>query len=88
MHPERGVQKKADAARKAAMAVFASAPGDRLKTCLVFLAPDKGTLDAVSFRPNQEFDPIRWTGEIVTPKPEPKKDRKNDRKKDRTRDRG
>lgn len=63
-------------------------PGKSFETCLVFLAPDKGTLDAVSFRPNQEFDPIRWTGEIVTPKPEPKKDRKNDRKKDRTRDRG
>jgi hypothetical protein len=31
----------------------------------------------VSFRPNQEFDPIEWTGDIATPKPEPKKDGKN-----------
>lgn len=31
MLPERGLQKKTDAARKAAMAAFASAPGVRLK---------------------------------------------------------
>ena len=43
------------------------------KTCLVFLAPDKGRMQAVSFRPNQAFDPIQWTGDITTPKPEPKK---------------
>jgi hypothetical protein len=48
-------------------------PGSSFETCLVFLAPDKGTLEAVSFRPNQEFDPIEWTGEVTTPKPEPKK---------------
>lgn len=59
------------------------APGDTFGTCLVFLAPDGGTMDAVSFRPNQEFDPIRWTGEIATPKPEPTK--KSDRKKKRNR---
>lgn len=47
--------------------------GDSFSTCLVFLAPDKGHMKAVSFRPNQEFDPIQWTGEIATPKPEPKK---------------
>ena len=52
-------------------------------TCLVFLAPDGGTMDAVSFRPNQQFDPIEWTGEIATPKPEPKK--KADRKKKKNR---
>lgn len=49
------------------------AAGATHKTCLVFLAPDKGRMDAVSFRPNQAFDPIRWTGEIKTPKPAPKK---------------
>lgn len=47
--------------------------GETLETCLVYLAPDGGTLEAVSFRPTQEFDPIRWTGEITTPEPEPKK---------------
>jgi hypothetical protein len=39
--------------------------GDRMKACLVYLAPDKGELTAVSFRPDQEFDPITWTGELT-----------------------
>jgi hypothetical protein len=58
-------------------------PDKSFETCLVFLAPDKGTLEAVSFRPNQEFDPIEWTGEITTPKPEPKKkdSKKSEKKK-------
>jgi hypothetical protein len=55
-------------------------PDKTFSTCLVFLAPDKGTMEAVSFRPNQEFDPIRWTGEIATPEPEPKKDKDKDKK--------
>jgi hypothetical protein len=46
--------------------------GDTMNTCLVFLAPEGGTLKAVSFRPDQDFDPIVWTGEIATPKPQPK----------------
>lgn len=58
-------------------------PGRSLETCLVFLAPDQGSLEAVSFRPNQEFDPIRWTGQIATPEPEPKKDRTEKRQRDR-----
>lgn len=58
-------------------------PGRSFETCLVFLAPDKGSLEAVSFRPNQEFDPIRWTGDTVTPEPEPKKDRKKNRQRNR-----
>ena len=49
-------------------------PEDTFSTCLVFLAPNEGTMKAVSFRPNQKFDPIQWTGDIATPKPEPKKD--------------
>ena len=52
-------------------------------TCLVFLAPDKGTMRAVSFRPNQEFDPIEWTGDIVTPEPEPTKNEKKEPEKKR-----
>ncbi len=51
------------------------AAGATHKTCLVFLAPDKGRMDAVSFRPNQAFDPIQWTGDITTPKPEKKRDK-------------
>lgn len=58
--------------------------GDRIDTCLVYLSPDKGTLEAVSFRPDQAFDPIEWTGEI---KP-PKKDEKKNKKKKRDRNRG
>jgi hypothetical protein len=42
--------------------------GDSFKTCLVYLAPDHGELKAVSFRPNQEFDPIQWTGDIAVEK--------------------
>lgn len=49
------------------------AAGSRFGTCLVYLAPDRGSLEGVSFRPNQEFDPIQWTGEIATPKPKAKK---------------
>ena len=39
--------------------------GDQVKACLVYLAPDKGDLTAVSFRPDQEFDPITWTGQLT-----------------------
>lgn len=47
-------------------------PDASFSTCLVFLAPDTGTMKAVSFRPNQQFDPIQWTGDIATPSPAPK----------------
>ncbi|HET7355930.1 MAG TPA: hypothetical protein VFJ09_04555 [Nocardioidaceae bacterium] len=43
-------------------------PGDSVRTCLVFLAPSHGTLTAVSYRPDQAFDPITWTGQIATEK--------------------
>lgn len=43
-------------------------PGDTLSTCLVFLAPNHGTLTAVSYRPDQTFNPITWTGQIGTEK--------------------
>ena len=57
------------------------AAGAALSTCLVYLAPEKGTLEAVSFRPTQEFDPVSWTGTITTPKPEPKPTKKATPKK-------
>lgn len=41
--------------------------GARMTTCLVFLAPDKGALAAVSYRPSQRFDPITWSGTIRRP---------------------
>ena len=34
---------------------------------------DPGTLESVSYRPSQEFNPITWSGDITPPKPAPKK---------------
>jgi hypothetical protein len=48
--------------------------GKKTKVCLVYLAPRKGDLVAVSFRPTQDFDPITWTGTLEKPQP-PKKDK-------------
>lgn len=47
--------------------------GAKTKACLVFLAPNEGDLTAVSFRPNQEFNPITWTGELKPVKAGPGK---------------
>ena len=47
--------------------------GASLSTCLVYLSPDKGKLESVSYRPSQEFNPITWTGTLSTPKPTPTK---------------
>ncbi len=47
------------------------APGDVTRTCLVYLAPEHGDLVAVSFRPEETFNPITWSGEVekyVAPK--------------------
>ncbi len=54
-------------------------PGDTMKACMVYLAPDKGELTAASFRPTQEFDPIIWTGEVVPAKGTEKKSGKQDK---------
>ena len=58
--------------------------GDTVSSCLVYLAPDKGDLTAVSFRPTEDFDPIIWVGELTTPVP-PKTtgDKKNEKKNDK-----
>ena len=51
------------------------APGATFRTCLVFLSPNKGSLEGVSYRPLASFDPIEWHGEVkkpATPKPKPK----------------
>jgi hypothetical protein len=47
--------------------------GASLDTCLAVLSPDHGSLEAVSYRPSQEFNPITWTGPVETPKPTPSK---------------
>ena len=54
--------------------------GDKVDTCLVYLSPDKGTLESLSFRPDQAFDPIEWTGEIKPAKVEKKTDKKSSKK--------
>ena len=38
--------------------------GKKASVCLVYFAPDHGTLTAISFRPSQEFDAITWTGPV------------------------
>ncbi len=43
-------------------------PNATVDTCLVYLAPDHGTLTAVSFRPLQAFEPIVWTGDVTPAK--------------------
>lgn len=40
------------------------APGDTARVCLVYLAPDHGDLVSVSFRPEETFNPITWTGDV------------------------
>lgn len=60
-------------------------PGARTSTCLVYLAPNRGELEAVSFRPEESFNPIVWDGEVVRyqppkpEKPEKKKSKQNDK---------
>ena len=53
--------------------------GASVDLCLVYLAPDKGDLTAVSWRPTEEDIPITWTGDLV--KPEPPKGGKGDKGK-------
>jgi hypothetical protein len=61
-------------------------PGDTADVCLVYLAPDHGELEAVSFRPDETFNPITWTGEVVKYQPpKPPKDKSKDSKKDEKR---
>lgn len=44
--------------------------GASAQVCLVFLIPNGGALDGVSFRPGQAFDPITWSG-LVSSLPSP-----------------
>ena len=51
-------------------------PNAMMSTCLVFLAPEHGTMTAVSFRAVQANAPILWKGVVTvpaTPKPTKKK---------------
>jgi hypothetical protein len=61
-------------------------PGARADVCLVYLAPDHGDLVAVSFRPDETFNPITWTGDVVKyepPKPDKKPGKKGDKGKNK-----
>lgn len=53
--------------------------GDKFDSCLVYLAPKHGSLESVSFRPTQDFDPIVWTGKFAKPKTD--KPAKSEKKK-------
>ena len=39
-------------------------PKDTFKTCLVYLSPNKGKLQGVSYRPTEQFEPIEWRGPV------------------------
>ncbi|GAA1154590.1 hypothetical protein [Nocardioides aquiterrae] len=54
-------------------------PGDKANVCLVYLAPKHGDLVSVSFRPEETFNPITWTGDVV--KYEPPKPKKSEKGK-------
>lgn len=43
--------------------------GKKASVCLVYFAPQHGTMAAVSFRPTQDFNAITWRGHAVPPKP-------------------
>jgi hypothetical protein len=52
-------------------------PGDTFKTCLVYLSPNKGSLEGVSYRPTEETVPIEWHGNVkMLPEKKPKKGKK------------
>lgn len=42
-------------------------PRDAHRTCLVFLSPDRGSLEGVSFRPTETYVPIEWHGKVAGP---------------------
>ena len=49
------------------------APKAAADFCLVYLAPDHGTMTGVSFRAVQEYAPILWKGAVTVPKAPKKK---------------
>ena len=52
-------------------------PGKTHDTCLVFLSPNKGTLEGVSYRPVESFDPIEWRGQVEAPVTKTKQSKKS-----------
>lgn len=54
---------------------------DSTTTCLLVMAPDRGDLVAASFRPDEEFAPIVWTGEVTPVEERDKGGKKDDGEK-------
>jgi hypothetical protein len=46
--------------------------GEKVTVCQAYLVPQRGEVDAVSFRPTERFNPITWIGKVTEPK-EPEK---------------
>lgn len=44
------------------------APGDEAQLCLVYLAADHGSIEAMVFAPDAGAEPITWTGEVSVPR--------------------
>ena len=44
-------------------------PGSKASVCLVYFVPHHGKLDAISFRPTQDFAAITWHGTVHVVKP-------------------
>ncbi|HEU4568113.1 MAG TPA: hypothetical protein VFR99_08765 [Marmoricola sp.] len=42
-------------------------PDASMKTCLLYLVPDHGRFDAISYRPLQAYEPITWSGPVSKP---------------------
>ena len=42
--------------------------GEKTTVCQAYLVPKRGDLKAVSFRANEDFNPITWVGKVVEPK--------------------
>lgn len=59
--------------------------GETATACLVYLVPEGGSLEAMSYRPLQAFEPITWSGTIApVEQPEKKKQsKKQDKKQDK-----
>ena len=56
-------------------------PGKRAATCLVYLVPDKGKMENVSF-PGPGFDPMTWVGKVAVVKDKKKSTKKKAKKAD------
>ena len=48
------------------------APGEEAELCLVYLAADHGTIEAMAFAPDAAAEPLTWRGEVTRP-PKPRR---------------